>query len=112
MHAGLHFSLGLVELPIYVLPNDDRLVAARVLARTALITRSVVAVPHGYMIDEVEDPTNVAEIDPERTALAEQSQRFWKEFIDNYLKLDDPEQPKPKPARLGYISLSLRARTS
>lgn len=70
MHAGLHFSLGLVELPIYVLPNDDRLVAARVLARTALITRSVVAVPHGYMIDEVEDPTNVAEIDPERTALA------------------------------------------
>lgn len=46
------------------------------------------------------------------TALAEQSQRFWKEFIDNYLKLDDPEQPKPKPARLGYISLSLPARTS
>jgi hypothetical protein len=69
-------------------------------------------VPDGYSVDEAEDPTSVAEIDPERTALGDQSQRFWTEFLDNYLKLDDPEQPKPRPARLGYISLSLPARTS
>jgi len=66
LHAGLHFSLGLVELPIYVMPNGDRLVAPRVLARTALVTRNVVAVPDGYSVDEAEDPTRVAEIDPER----------------------------------------------
>jgi len=112
LHAGLHFSLGLVELPIYVMPNGDRLVAPRVLARTALVTRNVVAVPDGYSIDEEEDSTAVAEIDPERTALGDRSQRFWTEFLDNYLKLDDPEQPKPKPARLGYISFPLPARTS
>jgi hypothetical protein len=112
LHAGLHFSLGLVELPIYVMPNGDRLVAPRVLARTALITRNVVAVPDGYVVDDVEDPTSVAEIDPERTKLAEQSKQFWTEFVDHYLKLDDPEQPKPRPARLGYISLSLPAPTS
>lgn len=112
LHAGLHFSLGLVELPIYVMPNGDRLVAPRVLARTALITRNVVAVPDGYVVDEVEDPTNVLIIDPERTELAERSKRFWTEFINEYLQLDDPEQPKPTPARLGYISLSLPARTS
>jgi hypothetical protein len=112
IHAGLHFSLGLVELPIYVMPNGDRLVAPRVLARTALITRNVVAVPDGYALDEVEDATSVAEIDPDRTELAEQSKRFWTEFINDYLKLDDPEQPKPRPARLGYISLSLPAPTS
>jgi hypothetical protein len=47
-----------------------------------------------------------------RAVLAEQSQRFWTEFIDGYLKLDDPEQPKPRPARLGYISLSLPAPVS
>jgi hypothetical protein len=111
LHAGLHFSLGLVELPTYGMPNGDRLVAPRVLARTALITRNVVAVPDGYVV-EVEDPTSVAEIDPERTALGDQSQRFWTEFVDHYLKLDDPEQPKPRPARLGYISLSLPAPTS
>jgi hypothetical protein len=112
LHAGLHFSLGLVELPIYVMPNGDRLVAPRVLARTALVIRNVVAVPDGYAVDEVEDPTSVAEIDPERTKLAEQSKQFWTEFVDHYLKLDDPEQPEPRPARLGYISLSLPAPTS
>jgi hypothetical protein len=112
LHAGLHFSLGLVELPIYVMPNGDRLVAPRVLARTALVTRNVVAVPDGYSVDEVEDPTTVAVIDPERAALGDQSQRFWTEFLDNYLKLDDPEQPKPKPARLGFITFPLPARVS
>jgi hypothetical protein len=111
-HAGLHFSLGLVEMPIYEMPNGDRLVAPRVLARTTLVTRNVVAMPDGYVLDEAEDPAIVAEIDPERAALAERSQRFWKDFLDNYLKLDDPEQPPPRPARLGYISLSLPARTS
>ena len=68
--------------------------------------------PDGYVVDEVEDPASVAKIDPERTELAEQSKRFWTEFVNDYLKLDDPEQPKPRPARLGYISLSLPARTS
>jgi hypothetical protein len=54
----------------------------------------------------------VAEIDPERTKLGELSKQFWTEFVDHYLELDDPEQPKPRPARLGYISLSLPALTS
>ena len=112
LHAGLHFSLGLVELPIYVMPNGDRLVVPRVLARTALVTRNVVAVPDGYAVDEAEDSTVLAEIDPERAELGDQSKQFCTEFLDNYLKLDDPEQPKPKPARQGYISLSLPAPTS
>ena len=111
LHAGLRFSLGLVELPIYCMPNGDRLVVPRVLARTHLIERNVVAVPDGYMV-EAEDGGSVAEIDPDRAVLAEQSQRFWTEFIDDYLKLDDPEQQKPRPARLGYISLSLPAPVS
>jgi hypothetical protein len=111
LHAGLHFTLGLVELPIYGMPNGDRLVVPRVLARTHLIARNVVAVPDGYMV-EAEDGGSVAEIDPDRAVPAEQSQRFWTEFIDDYLKLDDPEQPKPRPARLGYISLSLPAPVS
>jgi hypothetical protein len=111
LHAGLRFSLGLVELPIYCMPNGDRLVVPRVLARTHLIERNVVAVPDGYMV-EAEDGGSVAEIDPDRAVLAEQSLRFWTEFIDDYLKLDDPEQQKPRPARLGYISLSLPAPVS
>jgi hypothetical protein len=78
LHAGLHFSLGLVELPIYVTPNGDRLVAPRVLARTALVTRNFVAVPDGYSVDE--DPASVAEIDPERTALGDSLSDFGLSF--------------------------------
>jgi hypothetical protein len=109
VHAGLHFSLGLVELPIYMMPNGDRLVAPRVLARTTIVTRNVVALPDGYAIEEAEDPTNVEEMDPERSALGDAQQRFWAEFLD-HLKLDDPEQPRPRAARASHISLSLPAR--
>ena len=47
-HAGLHFSLGLVELPIYELPDGGRIVAPRVLVHTHVITRTVVGAPDGH----------------------------------------------------------------
>jgi hypothetical protein len=108
VHAGLHFSLGLIELPIYVMPDGTRLVVPRVLARTMIITRNVVALPEGYVLEEPQDTSTESEVDPERSALSDSQQRFWMEFIAN-LKLDDPEQPKPRPARQGYITLSLPA---
>jgi hypothetical protein len=109
LHAGLHFSLGLVELSIYVMPNGDRLVAPRVLARTAVVTRNVVAVPDGYAVDPAEDPAGVEEIDPSQRARADEHQRFWTEFL-KVLKLDDPEQSKPKPTRKPNIWFDLPAR--
>jgi hypothetical protein len=109
MHAGLHFSLGLVELPIYIMPNGDRLVAPRVLARATIVTRNVVALPDGYALDEGEDPVGASDIDPDHTASAKAAQRFWADFLAD-LKLDDPEQPIPSPARLGYISFMLPAK--
>jgi len=109
VHAGLHFSLGLVELPIYLMPNGDRLVAPRVLARTVLITRNVVAVPEGFVVSGAEEEED--EIDPGRSARADDHLRFWKDFL-NELQLDDPEQAKASPSRLGYITFSLPARTS
>jgi hypothetical protein len=108
MHAGLHFSLGLVELPVYLMPNGDRLVAPRVLARTTIVTRNVVALPDGYALDEAEDPTRSTQIDPDRSASAEAAQRFWAEFLAS-LKLDDPEQQIPSPARQGYLAFMLPA---
>jgi hypothetical protein len=107
-HAGLHFSLGLVELPVYEMPNGDRLVAPRVLARTAIITRNVVAVPDGCVIQEAIDPEEIHS----ESGVREDAQRFWAEFLNNYLKLDDPEQPKPRPARMNYISFMLPPPTS
>ena len=111
VHAGLHFSLGLVELPIYIMPDGGRLVAPRILARTTLISRTVVALPDGYVLQESEDIPMTGEVDPDRSALADEQQLFWTEFLP-YLKLDDPEQPKPRASRQGYITLSLPAPTS
>ncbi len=108
VHAGLHFSLGLVELPIYVMPDGNRLVAPRVLARTTVVTRTVVALPDGYALQEPQDPATVLEVDPERGALQDEQQRFWAEFL-TVLKLDDPEQPTPRPARQGYLAFMLPA---
>ena len=108
-HAGLHFSLGLVELPIYAMPNGDRLVAPRVLARTALVTRNVVAVPDGYIVVPEAEDADDEEIDPALKARADEYQRFWMEFLE-VLKLDDPEQSKPKPTRSANIWFDLPAR--
>ena len=108
VHAGLHFSLGLIELPIYLMPDGSRLVVPRILARTQMITRYVVQVPDGHTLQEAGDQTDAAESDPEHNVLSDARQRFWTEFLAD-LKLDDPEQLKPKPSRQGYIAFMLPA---
>ena len=101
-HAGLHFSLGLVELPIYVLGDGHRLVVPRVLARTELIQRQVVALPSGMQIaDSAEEIQN--EVDDENPV---GRVRFWKDFVAE-LRMDDPEQSKPRAGKQGYVSASL-----
>jgi hypothetical protein len=107
-HAGLHFSLGLIELPVYIMPDGRRLVAPRVVARTLVVTRHVVQVPDGHALQEASDADTEAEIDPEHGALLDARQRFWQEFLSD-LKLDDPEQPIPRPSRQGYVAFTLPA---
>ena len=107
-HAGLHFSLGLVELPIFVLPDGRRIVTPRVLARTTVVTRNVVAVPEGFDLQEEGAVTAEKEVDPDRTALQDAQQAFWAAFLASF-NIRDPEQSVPKPARMGYIAFSLPA---
>lgn len=103
-HLGLHFSLGLVEMPIFRLPDGSHLVTPRVLSRTTTITRNVIAVPDGHSIEEESED----DADPDRQSLSTEQQMFWREFLSN-LNLDDPEQPIPRPAKLGYLSFMLPA---
>ncbi len=107
-HAGLHFSLGLIELPIYSMPDGGRLVAPRVLAKTVVVTRTVVAIPDGYLIEDGQDSTRSPEEDSDRGALANEQQRFWSAFLSNF-KLDDPEQIIPTPAKQGYLGFMMPA---
>lgn len=109
-HAGLHFSFGLIELPIYVLPDGSRLVAPRILARTTTVVRNVVSLPHGMTLQETQDEDDGEDGsgDPEWDRLTAVRQQFWKEFLAG-LKLDDPQQTIPKPAKQGYLSFMFPA---
>ena len=89
-HLGLHFSLGLIEMPIFRLSDGLHLVTPRVLARTTIIVRNVIAVPDGHSIEE----ESVEQIDQDRQSLSTEQQAFWSKFLVN-LSLDDPKQPIP-----------------
>lgn len=109
-HAGLHFTLGLVELPIYALPDGSRLAVPRVLAKTQLITRTVVAVPEGSrVLDDELSPGDPAE---DALDLATQQRVRFLEQVVGGLVLDDPEQPRPKVTPKGYCYLYLPAPAS
>jgi hypothetical protein len=65
--------------------------------------------PDGYALHDGDfGSDSEAEVDPEREALLGARQLFWREFL-HILKLDDPEQQMPKPARQGYIVFTLPA---
>lgn len=111
-HAGLHFSLGLVELAIYNLPDGARLVAPRVLAHTHVITRTVVETPEGFSVEAParESAEVEREIDADTVALGDARQAFWAEFLARLEpRLDDREQPFPRAPRQGYVTFSLPA---
>ncbi len=105
-HAGLHFTLGLVELPIYLAPDGQRLIAPRVLARTALITREVVSVPHGMRLrdDNHEEVESAQAISPDEEARVS----FMRELLAG-LTLDDPEQRIPALSPKGWVAFYLPA---
>ena len=109
-HAGMHFSLGLVEMPIYVTPDGARVVVPRVLARTEILTRQVIAVPDGHMVAaaEIEEDAEEGET-ASRNPHGDEQQAYWQAFLSK-LKLDDPEQPLPNPPRMGYVTFSMPAR--
>jgi hypothetical protein len=48
LHAGFHFTLGIVEMPVFRLPQGGVIVQPRVLARTINIERGIVKVADGH----------------------------------------------------------------
>ena len=108
-HAGLHFTLGLVELPIYALPDGGRIVVPRVLARTVLISREVIAVPEGFAISEAvaADSDEISALSTEDTA----RRQFMLDLVAG-LSLDDPDQMIPPVSRKGWWYLYLPAPAS
>jgi hypothetical protein len=48
LHAGFHFTLGIVEMPVFRLPQGGLIIQPRVLARTINIERGIVKVADGH----------------------------------------------------------------
>ena len=108
-HAGLHFTLGLVELPLFECPDGALLVAPRVVARTESITRTVIAAPDGFMVADVESTGAAGDQEDLDPGTADRL-RFWGDFLAA-LNLDDPDQPVPRAPRQGYIAFTLPGST-
>lgn len=103
IHAGLHFTLGLVELPIFTMPDGQRLVVPRVLARTQSMVRTVIAAPAGMSVIDDEQSSDVA-TEPEDS----ERKQFWSEFLSGLI-LDDPDQRKANATNQGAIYFPLPA---
>ena len=105
--GALHFSFGLVEMPVFELPNGARLATPRIIARTAVNVREVIQLPEGYRL-KLDGSDNDQSADPETQAVGEDRQAFWRSFLQK-LNLDDPEQPVPRASRQGFLKFTLPA---
>lgn len=113
-NGSLHFSFGLVELPIFTLPDGARLAVPRVVARTGVDIRKVVDLPNGMTLEgnadnEDDGIDDLDVINARRASYAagqEERAKFWAEFLEK-LTLDDPEQPRPKASSRGSITFTL-----
>lgn len=104
VHAGLHFTLGLVELPLFVMPDMRLIAVPRVLARTQTLLRTVVLTPEGMKVEEAGEEAGSSE-----SELGELDRKpFWTEFLAG-LSLDDPEQRLANATNQGAIYFPLPA---
>ena len=97
-HAGLHFTLALVELAIFELPaGAGYLVPPRVLARTLNIERGIVTVDETASIARIEMPVTAADRPKaRRTTISEE--KFFEE-----LAAEDSELPDRLKAFLAAV---------
>lgn len=104
LHAGMQFTFGLVETPVYQLPSGEHIVTPRILAKTVIINRYVVdfgdanASLRDASLQEDERDTDPPEEHP--------NFRYWQAFLSK-LTLDDPTQPVPKPTKAGHLAFML-----
>ncbi len=101
-HGTLHFTFGLVEMAIFLMPDGMHLVQPRVIAHSEVIRRIVVDL-RGDRLNEHDSDADSARDESEtipRPDLEEQRTKyreFWREWMEKY-PLDDKSQPVRNPA--------------
>lgn len=93
-HAGLHFTLGLVEAPVFEIGDGRRIIQPRVLAKTLIVNRTVVELTSSEMrIAETQNEDEEGSLNERQ----KWQKAFWSDLLQT-LRLDDAEQPIPKPS--------------
>jgi len=96
----LNFVFGMVELTIYSLDSDKKVILPRTIAKTVEIHKFSIDLPDGLMVTNIsnEKSNRKDKVDPELAKRRSFFTHFWKEFIDE-LDLDDPGQSLPEPTK-------------
>jgi hypothetical protein len=84
-HAGMHFTLGLVELAIFELPSEigGYLVQPRILGRTKNIDRGIVTIEDGKITAKPPTDHTIRSLEiTKRTTISEE--KFYEELARNY----------------------------
>lgn len=114
---GLSFDFALVEVAEYrfldpLTDAERRILQPRVLAKTAILERSVVRIEDGVItIDEARGAQASA---PQRTGADRRVdtafQQAWRDFAERFIasiEFDDPAQPPPRLGGIGWVRLPL-----
>jgi hypothetical protein len=94
-YAGVNFTLGLLELGVYSINENERLIQPRLLAKTTIFKRTVIEFEEAKpeIVDERSGPESSDELNEDQKFYF----NFWSNLI-NQLALDDPSQPMPNKA--------------
>jgi len=84
--SQLQFTLGLIEIAIYKVPNEGLIVQPRVLAKTVIIERTVIDLVSAEI--QVSDPNEEDEVEQEISDIKKYYTKFWSDYISQ-LQLDD-----------------------
>lgn len=107
LHAGFHFTLGIVELPVFRVPEAGFLVQPRVLARTVNIERGIVKIADGRAAVEAPPVTSSTEPAGRRTSISQERQMEMLSEVEPGL----PEALQSFVDRAGEIGVTLEAAT-
>ena len=115
-HGSLHFTLGIVEMPVFKDGAQRFLLYPRVHAQSLIIRRSVISLGSSGAVAAEDDLEPQAAMDDEIDPALVESRRYFAEFWSEFLagwQLDDQRQSLPKPSRTTnlYFYLPPEAKT-
>jgi len=117
LHAGLAFDFAMIEMAQYrfadpVTGSDRVIVQPRLVARTALIERSVIrneasGIQIADLVDEREAVAPRAIAGPKLDSVTQQQ---WRDFVERFtaqVRFDDPGQPPPRHGGTNWMRVPL-----